>query len=393
VLFLLCDIHAIMCNSRPLIPHFPQPSLSHWGSFPTSQPKSTLKSKSPKSPPTQPKSTLKSKSHKKPPTRAQQLAAATMSSTLLRKNQTPKRENSSVNNKSSTTPSFGLNAWPKWDKNAKTEASFGPSFLSNKKRKHPATMDTVADDDSTDGDPRDQSSAANYLERDAIFATPRPTRQTPHHSPKSGGSNYGAYSNSPQYRTPAKRRRKKAKGPLAQMLQSIRGSIEADRARFHSGTYPYRPATDRRHDVNDPRNRADTFMDVTIVGNSTPFASTSKAAILGYVHSFSRNDAKIKTVRMPGRSRRFRHAASSTAAATSTIEKNTETKEALLETPTFAWMCFTHETFMEHGIGNGTQLRIYNACTVGSDVHPIVVCTRLCEVYPKELPPLFVPNR
>jgi len=94
------------------------------------------------------------------------------------------------------------------------------------------------------------------------------------------------------------------------MLHSIRGSVEADRARFNSGNYPYRHS-ERRHDVNDPRIRAETVMDVTVMSHPTPLGgSGGSALVVGYVYQHVNNDSKIPTMQMPGRSKRFRHVTS-----------------------------------------------------------------------------------
>lgn len=436
-------------------------STSHWGRRPQSRPQPISNSSmTPKQSANTPRATSRFSKTRTPLTRAQQLAAATKSSTILRR-KTPRSINKNLSSAGTRTPSdesFRSTSWPKFDKqNGKdrgidhdiVKASFGPSFLNNKKRKRP-TMDTVVDDDncSTDGNlqfraslDRPVSPSANKndsyhftdMKKDAIFATPRPTRiktsagsNSLGKSPNSGGSLSTGKRNgqSPQ-------RRKKKIGPLSRMLQSIRGSIEADWVRF--GTYPYRPQAERKRDVNDPRNRAESFMDVTILGqpverrpgNSTSATGTAlnsssnanymytytpdKVVIKGLIHSFVRNESRMKSGRVPRRAKRFRFIASPDLAASAgevnpTDDSDTnqkdlvspDTLQVLETTPSYAWLCFTRETFAELGIDDGFQLRVYNARTIDissfsaskEKTYPFVACTRLCEVYPKDLPTL-----
>lgn len=189
-------------------------------------------------------------------------------------------------------------------------------------------------------------------------------------------------------------RQRKVKGTFSKYLHSTRVSIEADCARLRSGSYPYRPLEMRRHDVNDPRNRADTIMDVTIVGHPVPSESeVEMAVVMGFIHQFMENEHKLKTIRMPGRSRRVCHETSHELSVESTTNTATAIveKPLLLPLPTYAWLCFRRDTYADLGIVQGTQLRIYNPQRIpmGESSFSIVVCTRLCEIYPScGLPPL-----
>jgi hypothetical protein len=87
-----------------------------------------------------------------------------------------------------------------------------------------------------------------------------------------------------------KSKRRKTKGPLTKLLHITRVSLEADCARLRSGSYPYRPFEMRKHDVNDPRNRADTIMDVTVLEYPAPFAASKEdfmVVALGLVHEYT----------------------------------------------------------------------------------------------------------
>eukprot|EP00957_Ditylum_brightwellii_P142619 10866313-Ditylum_brightwellii.AAC.1 len=82
-----------------------------------------------------------------------------------------------------------------------------------------------------------------------------------------------------------------------QQLRTICSTIIGDCAQFQSGSYPFRggergrtSSSYRRHsggDMNDPRNRATSYMDVTIIGEQPiPWAVSTCAA---YVHSYVEN--------------------------------------------------------------------------------------------------------
>ena len=400
-------------------------------------------------------------------TQSQKLAAATQSSTMLlrtgtrtRTKMSMSRSNMNMNSASAPTHSFpntfdclsakkALTSWPKWDTKSTTcsqdgihgghlpgqesndddlEPSFGPSFLSNKKRKIPR-MDNVADDEDggdddmnidhnggTDNNDNDGGTTRNRMHRNEPYGTPRrdgTSTRTANSSNSNNNNTFtdGAFRNSPQPVTPKKsaRKSKKSKGPFSRMLHSIRASSEADRARFHSGNYPYRHPDKRRHDVNDPRNRAETIMDVTVMSHPAPIGSGESASIVAYVHQHVKNDTKIQTMRMPGRSRRFRHVASELrsdddADADAGIDTNDDDDDSsrLMETEGYALVCFTRDLFVDLGIEVGSKIRIYNAQIINREVvssgsgeiqgRPVVVCTNLCEVYPSELPPLSVPG-
>jgi hypothetical protein len=258
----------------------------------------------------------------------------------------------------------------------------------------------------------------------SIMLTPRPSRKRTYSHPTSNGSfEYGAYSNSPTFISStlissrnnknsnsvsnSRKRRKRPTGKFTKVLNSIRSSIESDWVRFQSGTYPYREPVDRRMDFNDPRNRADTIMDVTIIGGCpAPFnSSPNKVTILGYVHSFSLNGDKVQTVRLPKRTGGFRHSKITQSVSSSfgphtikddeTCTKIDDVKKEMLHlnVPTYAWFCFTHETMNEHGIGIGKALRLYNVMTLDTSSSiwrfPLIICTRLCEPCPKQLPPMI----
>ncbi|GAX24267.1 hypothetical protein FisN_4Lu594 [Fistulifera solaris] len=159
--------------------------------------------------------------------------------------------------------------------------------------------------------------------------------------------------------------RKKSKalfsGRLCKRLQSIRDTIRGDKIRFQSGQYPFSVVS---LDMNDPRNRATSLLDVTLVETSgTNYLESQKVVMLGFVHHATG---------------RLSHLISH-----------------------FAWICFACDTARELLLEKGKQLRIYNSlsmelsgsfCGFSSSTLPavktMILATTLCELYPQELPQL-----
>jgi hypothetical protein len=386
--------------------------------------------------------------------RAKQLAAATKSSSNLLHRKTPRNTKKRISSSGAcsllTDESLQSTMWPKFDKRSGKgnklevkydegsdnsnsngnggEPSFGPSFLNNKKRKWP-TLDALEEDDhastTTDANayndhpPHEQTYHYTDMKKDAIFATPRPSRHgdinAKGKSPKSGetsSSAFRSHNNSPQ-------RRRKKNGLFSRILNSIRGSIEADWVKF--GTYPSRPQAGGKRDFNDPRNLAKSFMDVTIVGqpietcaddkpslfqapacgwSSMYINHPDKVVIKGLVHSFELNKTTNMNAFGAMRRRNYSHQTISPCTTentgifsnqnqTSLERSDTYTLKGFEKTPTYAWLCFTRETFSELSISDRHHLRIYNARKIdlhsmsdkGEYTYPFVVCTRLCEVH------------
>jgi hypothetical protein len=170
---------------------------------------------------------------------------------------------------------------------------------------------------------------------------------------------------SPQLQSSMGARGKKSKalfsGRLCKRLQSIRDTIRGDKMRFQSGQYPFSVVS---LDMNDPRSRATSVLDVTLVETSgMSYLESQKVLMLGFVH----------------------HATGRLSHLTSQ----------------FAWICFTCDTARELMLEQGTQLRIYNSlsmelsgrfCGSSSSTFPavktMILATTLCELYPRELPQL-----
>lgn len=301
-------------------------------------------------------------------TQAQKLARATQSSSLFDKR---KRISS--------------NMQYNWNNDETDQHAFGPTFLSKKKRKS-LNQDIIDIEDKLNTQSPTRSKLSN------------PTRlnegsYTPTNLWSAKESNYRSTPTSP-YQTPP-RSSKKSQGPLSRLLNSMRRSIDADSARLQSGMFAYHPEDDKRIDVNNPRNRAETIMDITIVGdNPKPFVNDeTKIVVLGYVHDFFKNKKMIRTVQMPSRRGKIRNIA---APHTTTICDDFE-EEGVIDNvvsfhhPEFAWICFTRENYFELSVSDGKQLRLYNPIVLesfGSTRLSIVVGTKLCEARPMGLPQL-----
>ena len=258
--------------------------------------------------------------------------------------------------------SQGLNADNKWQENANVrDADFAPAFISSEK--------TILSDNGIE--------PAHCGENGLLAA---------HVSQKS----------QPSFLTPAKmkstslvshctttgKKKRKAVGPLVKQLISIRGSIGGDYLRLNSS---FQGSSKHRMDVSDPRNRAETFMDVTIMNLPHPWMNDKLVTVLGYVHTFVRHNSG-KALHL-----NFGHSLESNSDTqflpTHTLrEENEDEKE-----PHFSWICFTCNTHQEHTILPKTQLRIYNPVIVPNNFAngtscrflSLVLCTQLYELYPK----------
>jgi hypothetical protein len=222
--------------------------------------------------------------------------------------------------------------------------SFTPAFLSSRL---PPTK-TVSEEDQVEG---------NESFPDSMLTL----------SPRLG-SPTGMYS-PPSRKTGKSKINKAGPGPLSRRLKVIRDAVKGDSVRFQCGQYPF--SAKAAFDMNDPRNRSKSYMDVTVMGDSCPWAkdSSQRLTVLAYIH---------------------------------THEPTTTTQQAAAVDATFdcqkcmTWLCFSFETAREQNLRIGSELRIYNAVAIPvaskSDakdpVDYIVLCTQLCEPYPAVLPKL-----
>ena len=151
---------------------------------------------------------------------------------------------------------------------------------------------------------------------------------------------------------------------LTKLLRDIRSASDGDCMRLKSGASqaPRDLARRRRMtDVSDPRNRAAYRIDVTLLGDPIPWeGGIKRTTILGYVHSTH-------------------------------IQKADEIIAHMLpKAEAFAWVILDYDTINEKRVARGTQLRIYDPSLIPSseDLPSTIACTKVCELYPTDLPPL-----
>lgn len=193
--------------------------------------------------------------------------------------------------------------------------------------------------------------------------------------------------------SPVPTRKSKHMGPLMKRLKAIRSGMEGDAIRMQSGQYPF---SVRSMDRNDPRNRATTVCNVTILGNPIAWGTDSvgehKSFSAGHHHAANHH--------------RLVSALSYVHSWTRPLVRSTSNGDSSGDDNMlgFVWAVFTYDKAREQTLGKGTQLRIYNAVGMtmvpplgtdgknsagGVDVHRMLLCTNLCEPYPSSsLPPL-----
>jgi hypothetical protein len=158
----------------------------------------------------------------------------------------------------------------------------------------------------------------------------------------------------PTFASPPTKRRKV--GTLTNRLRAVRSGILGDMIRFQSGQYPFQKKMSA-FDMNDPRGRAKSYMDITLLRDATKFGSepsnNQMLKALAYVHQ---------------------HVVQGSCSA-----------QAL--THRLVWVIFGKDADRSHGLRATLALRIYNAVTVElqSPLEWTVVCTDLCERYPVDV--------
>ena len=195
----------------------------------------------------------------------------------------------------------------------------------------------------------------------------------------SAGSSNGSAPNSGKQQRKRNKSKKLKAGPLMQRLRTLRSAVDGDCVRFQSGMYPFAQSASKRYDLTDPRNRATSYMDVSIVAEPVTWNNNDRVTVLGFVHAHVKSKSLAKAADVDTRG--FRNA-------------------------WFAWLSFTFDTAREQKLRQGSQLRIYNAIIVPSKESvqidglkislpeedrccaQTVLCTQLCEPYPDSLPPL-----
>jgi hypothetical protein len=152
-------------------------------------------------------------------------------------------------------------------------------------------------------------------------------------------------------------------GPLCKRLKVLRDAVKGDSVRFQSGQYRF--SVKSTFDLNDPRNRAKSYMDVTVLGESCSWAGkdSQRVTVLVFIHA---------------------HCPTHSTDAGDV---------ALVSQKCLAWLCVSFETARAQNIRTGSELRLYNAVavplTLPSDALDVnarfVVVAQLCEPYPAVL--------
>lgn len=245
--------------------------------------------------------------------------------------------------------------------------SFAPHFF------HTRKSSDQHEDDEIESSQRPERSAPAYQ-------TPRILQrfnQNPSAAYSAGSSN----GSDPAGKRKRKQSGKKLKaGPLMKRLRALRSAVDGDTIRFQSGMYPFAQSANRRFDLSDPRNRAASYMDVSIVCEPVPWDEHERITTLGFIHN------SVQQV---------------------SSRRASNDHDNLIESGRFAWLCFTYVTAREQNVRKGSKLRIYNAVCIPSSsaiqvdgygfengvvkdscCDHMILCTQLCEAYPDSLPAL-----
>jgi hypothetical protein len=174
---------------------------------------------------------------------------------------------------------------------------------------------------------------------------------------------------------------------LAKRLKSIRDGVKGDAIRFSSGQYPFSVRSVNR---NDPRNRADSVCDVTVLGNPIPWDTHARGeASLNHRQS---SQQRLMTALCYVHSWTFLNAA----------RTDIDSKLCEMKGEELAWIVFAYDTAHEQNLVKGSQLRIYNSVlipaagtkssgeskgdeAVTAGVNWIVMCSQRCEAYPSSV--------
>ena len=165
-------------------------------------------------------------------------------------------------------------------------------------------------------------------------------------------------------------RKKKFLGLISGELRNLKASINSKCSRLQSGCYPF-STNGNKKDVSDPRNRVESYMDVTIVQMLETKKTNNHDLALAYIHRHIVSKKK-ESDNIP-------------------VNRNEGFVEAL----------FCIETTRSISIRPRIQLRIYDAMLIsrkGQAEQPSIfsilgtlICTQLCEQYPSSMPPLSSP--
>mmetsp|Transcript_25498 Transcript_25498/g.39142 ORF Transcript_25498/g.39142 Transcript_25498/m.39142 type:complete len:291 (+) Transcript_25498:722-1594(+) len=244
------------------------------------------------------------------------------------------------------------------------EINFTPAFVQSSQSKMKSDIDPLAE----------------VSDETLISATAAATRPPQFMQTQWSPNNNSEVSPPPplgRYRPRLPTTKRRTSGPLTKELREIRGSSHGDSVRLQSGSYPFQnDAFWGGGHVSDPRGRASSFMDVTILSSEPQKWENDdkRVTLLCFVHSRSTKDD----------------------------DSSRPEPSSNVSFPQMAEICFTIETVREQRVRRGAQLRIYDAIIVPSirppHVHneasdsisgssnsvPLILSTELCEPYPSQ---------
>ena len=219
---------------------------------------------------------------------------------------------------------------------------------------------------------------------------------------------------------------RRVEGPLSKRLKFIKSQLSGDWVRLRSGSYSF-----GSKDINDPRNRANMFIDVTVLSDCKKVIHANdmmknignNVLLLGYIHKETKrnnfrvlhNDKNKKDILHQLHLTQTLDTCPTPSNSTHVNPRNHSEQPSIRHSSNmdndqysscFAWFYFNKNTLQEQKINAGAKLRLYNCIImpskkkkksnvnvqekliVESSSLPIVVCTTLCEPYPATLPPL-----
>jgi len=239
------------------------------------------------------------------------------------------------------------------DSNPIANVSFAPAFLSQK-----ANTKKRQQQDNSASEKEMDDVETTEVTFDASALSPMPGRYFPNNNNSNRRGSLQTLGSPPFLSpTPRKTRNKKGNGPLTKRLKQLRDSINGDMLRFRSGQFPF-PTEGKAYDWNDPRNRAKSHMDVTILG--------------GQSHTWWENHVTFRA---------FVHA--------HVVTKKQSCEEPCKNGP--VWISFRCDYAREEALGVGSSIRIYNPIAFQSrrPGPEWMVIAQLCEPYPDCLPKLL----
>jgi hypothetical protein len=203
----------------------------------------------------------------------------------------------------------------------------------------------------------------------------------------------------PSFSSPTTSRRHRASkshgnskgGPWTKRLAALKSNQTNDAMKLqHPGM--------NRHafDLNDPRKKAKSYTDVTILSDEECHGAVPKSWSLSASGTASSGDGSLMTVLGHIHQHGPIHRG---------YESPTMSTKATASKQAFAWISFTRMTARNIGLRKGMELRLYDAVLLPArrigaegashnedemDCRFLVICTQLCEKHPGKLNP--VPN-